>query len=157
MSLLGPIPSDAACSRSIVGISSGYTAKVPPHQVVSCPPLATTTIPSLGRPHSRRTLAGLTPSSLVRPREPAATEAVIGHASSFFTTLPADVGQAEVAALEAVGQPRWSRPNRCRIVACKSLTWTGSSTTFQPISSVLPMTCPPLMPPPAIQMLKANG
>ena len=35
--------------------------------------------------------------------------------------------------------------------------WTGSSTTFQPISSVLPMIWPPLMPPPAIQRVKANG
>ena len=36
------------------------------------------------------------------------------------------VGQAEVAALEAVGQAFVVDAQQCRIVACRSWTWTGS-------------------------------
>ncbi len=51
----------------------------------------------------------------------------------------------------------WSRPSRCRIVACRSWTWTGSSTTWKPRSSVLPSVMPGLMPPPASHMVNACG
>src|SRR5204863_4136696 len=42
-----------------------------------------------------------------------------------------------------------SRPSRCRIVAWKSRMWYRSPTAFTPSSSVSPITCPPLTPPPA--------
>ena len=41
--------------------------------------------------------------------------------------VPMHVGQAEIAAL-VVGRSSfvWSMPRQCRIVACRSCTWTGS-------------------------------
>ena len=38
----------------------------------------------------------------------------------------------------------WSRPSRCRIVACRSWTCRRSSTAWRPSSSVAPMVWPPL-------------
>ena len=32
----------------------------------------------------------------------------------------------------------WSRPSKCKIVACRSWIWTGFSTTWKPRSSVAP-------------------
>ena len=43
------------------------------------------------------------------------------------------------------------------ILAWRSWTWTGSWIARRPISSVAPMTWPPLTPPPASQMLKPYG
>ena len=48
----------------------------------------------------------------------------------------------------------WSRPIRCRIVACRSETWIGSSTALKPSSSVAPIAWPPFTPAPASHMLK---
>src|SRR5690606_29320140 len=50
-----------------------------------------------------------------------------------------------------------SRPSAWAIVALKSGTVTGSSTTASPRSSVLPCRTPPLMPPPASRQEKACG
>ena len=49
----------------------------------------------------------------------------------------------------------WSRPIRCRIVACRSETWQRSSTASKPSSSVAPIAWPPLTPAPASHMREA--
>ena len=41
------------------------------------------------------------------------------------------------------------------MVACRSWTWTRSSITLKPRSSVFPTTWPGLIPPPAIHIVKA--
>src|SRR5579883_3071371 len=48
-------------------------------------------------------------------------------------------------------------PSTSQTVAKKSSAETLPSTTFAPSGSVLPMTCPPLMPPPIMTVLQARG
>ena len=59
-----------------------------------------------------------------------------------------------VARAMATGAIAHSPPSR---VACTSWMWTPFSAGWKPSSSVLPKVMPPLMPPPAIQMVNACG
>src|SRR5262249_43792892 len=84
---------------------------------------------------------------------PSLTRGRLPQANSFCTTFPATSVSRKSRPWKRYVSFRWSKPNSCRMVAWKSLTWIGSSTTFQPMSSVLPITCPPFTPPPAIHRL----
>src|SRR5262249_34403802 len=51
----------------------------------------------------------------------------------------------------------WLMPRMVQTVAMKSIVEIGLSTTVAPSLSVLPTTCPLLMPPPIIRLLQARG
>ena len=63
----------------------------------------------------------------------------LAHARIFFTTFPCTSVRRKSRPWKRNVSLVWSRPSRCRIVACRSWTWTRSSTTLKPSSSVLPM------------------
>ena len=76
----------------------------------------------------------------------------------FLHDVAVHVGQAEIAALEAVGQLRCDRsPAGAGSSRAGRGRGRGPSTTLKPSSSVSPSVMPGLMPPPASHMVKALG
>ena len=60
------------------------------------------------------------------------------HASSLSSTVPATSVSRKLRPLYLYVSFVWSRPSRCRMVACRSLTDTRSTAALWPISSVSP-------------------
>src|SRR6266511_2421207 len=79
------------------------------------------------------------------------------YARIAFTTFPAtSVRRKSRPAFRKVRR-LWSRPNKWRIVACRSCMCTLSSTARKPYSSVAPWTQPPFTPPPASHIVNPSG
>ena len=68
-----------------------------------------------------------------------------------------DVGQAEIAALEAIGQLRVVEAQQMQQRRVQVVDVDSSFTALKPNSSLSPSVMPGLMPPPASHMVKALG
>ena len=79
------------------------------------------------------------------------------YASSFVTTSPWTSVRRKSRPWKRYVSFVWSKPSRCRIVACRSWTWTWSSTALKPSSSVVAERQPRFTPPPASHIVNAFG
>src|SRR5262249_9566810 len=74
----------------------------------------------------------------VRPRTSLPRWGAARHASSLATSSPSTSVRRKSRPWKRYVSRLWSSPSRYRIVACRSWTWTRSSTGKKPNSSVAP-------------------